>query len=1076
MSSLSQTIQALAQGRQHNRILRLSFTHGDGPSATLLANRLDAVEGLSRDFEYTVEVLADDANIPLKDMQGKLVTVSLVRGDGSLRYFNGYVFEFRLAKTDGGVAFYTMVLRPWLAYLKLRKDSYLFHGKNLREQTGDVFADYGTHPDWDCRVQGTDEVVTMACQFEETDHNYLHRRWEAAGWYYWYEHTEQGHKLILSDDSTKSPSIDGHGSEVRFQRHAGTMEEDAIGEWTPVRAIVPGQVALSAFNFKQPVPALIDLPTLNQQGDVLMAEQYEYAGAYGFRNRKDSEAMALLRMEEIESRGKQFEAGGNCRFAMPGRWFRLSEHFHEEAPGATPDKQYFLVISVHHSASNNYLQQSEGMSDYRNRMTCIRKNVLWRPGRGFNSVATKIHGPQTAIVVGPSGQEIHTDEHGRVRVQFHWDRLGMHDEQSSAWIRVASNWAGGNFGAVTLPRIGQEVIVQWLDSNPDRPIITGRVYNGDNMSPWELPHQQALSGIRSKELKGAGGAGGRNNHLLMDDTAGQIQAVLASDHQRSQLNLGYLTRVLDTSGRKDHRGEGFELRSDGWGAVRAAKGLLVTAWGQPVQDSGTTQQDNTEGADTLRAVLDSATLRSQAAEMATEQRGEQKNSHRGLKNQKAMNENSWSLSKPLVFISAPDGIAASTPKSIVHAAGEDLGCYAAGNVDMTSGEQMSFSSAKGIQQHVERGSMVTAISHGNHYLHVQDGKVETVSQKGMVFEAKSGDIVLKTKGGSIVLTESGEILIKGAKESHDIAGTLELGAAKVVNKGSVKAAPITEFWGKMNVGKFSQQVALKDLVPMAAAGAAAAISYKILAKDGSVLQSGKLDEAGKTARVFTEDMEELQVEIDHNNGKWQFLEEVKHDPYMDAEDDDALSEKEQTPVGVGVLASKAQVPIDQAKQLFMPDGEINIRAEAMALLSQKLNMPVHTIMHIVKSSDNLKEFGSGIVANKALDLAQDGVEELVEKKVNHSAARLVAMVSKGWRGEGELPRDVSSIFEEAAAKRARDMAKIFDDVTSGGCFGVDEDTTLLSQHDVDPFELDGSPADLRAELETLNTTPHIRET
>jgi type VI secretion system secreted protein VgrG len=1072
MSSMSQSLQALAQGRQNNRILRLSFPHDDGPHTTLLANRLEALEGLSRDFDYTVEVLAEDANIALEDVQGKLVTVSLVRGDGSLRYFNGYVFEFRLTKTDGGVAFYSMVLRPWLAYLQLRRDNYLFHGKNLREQTGEVFADYGSHPDWDCRVQGADEVMTMACQFEETDHNYLHRRWEAAGWHYWYEHTERGHKLILSDDSTHAPPIDGHSNEVRFQRHAGAKEEDAIGEWSPVRTIVAGQVALSAFNFKQPVPSVVDLPTLNQQGDVIQAEHYEYAGAYGFKSRKDSEAQALLRMEEIESRGKYFEAAGNCRFAMPGRSFRLSDHFHEDGTG----RPEFLLVSVHHSASNNYLQQSDGISDYSNRLTCIRKGVQWRPGRGFNSTATRIHGPQTAIVVGPSGQEIHTDEHGRVRVQFHWDRVGLHDEQSSAWIRVASSWAGGNFGAVTLPRIGQEVIVQWLDSNPDRPIITGRVFNADNMSPWELPHQQALSGIRSKELKGASGAGGRNNHLLMDDTAGQIQAVLASDHYRSQLNLGYLTRVLDTSGRKDHRGEGFELRSDGWGAVRAAKGVLVTAWGQPVQDSGTTQQDNTEGADTLRAVLDSATLRSQAAEMATEQRGESKNAHRGLKNQKVLNESSWSLSKPLVFISAPDGVAASTPKSIVHAAGEDLGCYAAGNVDMTSGEQMSFSSAKGIQQHVERGSMVTAISHGNHYLHVQDGKVETVSQRGMVFEAKTGDIVLKTKGGSIVLTESGEILIKGAKETHDIAGTLELGAAKVVNKGSVKSAPVTEFWGKMNVGKFSQQVVLKDVVHMAAAGVAAGIAYKILAKDGSVLQSGKLDEEGKTARVFTEDMEELQVEIDHHNGKWQFMEEAKHDPVMDAEEDEPLEAKLQTPVGVGVLASKAQVPIEQAKKLFMPDGEINIKADAMALLSQKLNMPVHTIMHIVKSSASLKDIGTGLATVKALDLAQAGVEELAEKKINHSAAQLVAMVSKGWRGEGELPRDVSSIFEEAAAKRARDMAKILDDVTSNGCFGVDDDATLLSLEDFDPFDLDGSPADLRAEQEAQNSNPPIRET
>ncbi|MYN20131.1 type VI secretion system tip protein VgrG [Rugamonas sp. FT107W] len=1072
MSSLSEMISAFAHGRQNNRILRLSFPHDDGPHSTLLANRLEASEGLSRDFEYTVEVLADDASLALKDVQGKMVTISLVRGDGSMRFFNGYVFEFRLVKTDGSVAFYSMVLRPWLAYLKLRKDNYLFHGKSLRDQSADVFSDYGTHPDWDCQVMGADEPVTMACQFDETDHNYLHRRWEAAGWHYWYEHSEKAHKLILADDSTQAAPIDGDGPEIRFQRHAGAIEEDAIGDWSPVRSIVASKVAISAFDFKHPLPNNVDLPTLNQQGDVLTTERYEYAGAYGVKGRKDAEALALLRMEEIESRGKHIEAGGNCRFAMPGRWFRLTDHFHE----GSPDKQEYVLVSVHHSATNNYLQLGDAATEYSNKLTCIRKNVHWRPGRGFNSVETKIHGPQTAVVAGPSGQEIHSDEHGRVRVQFHWDRVGLHDEQSSAWVRVASSWAGGNFGAISLPRIGQEVIVQWLDSNPDRPIITGRVYNGENMAPWELPRQHALSGIRSSELKGAGGAGGRNNHLLMDDTAGQIQAVLSSDHYRSQLSLGYLTRVLDTSGRQDHRGEGYELRTDGWGSLRAAKGILVTAWAQPVQDQGTTQQDNTEGADTLRAVLDSAEMRSQAAEMATEQRGEIKNSHRGLKNQKLLSENSWSLTKPLVFISAPEGIAASTPKSIVHAAGEDLGCYAAGNVDMTSGESMSFSSAKGIQQHVERGGMVTAISHGNHYLHVQDGKSETISQTGMVFEAKSGDIVLKTKGGSIVLTEKGEILIKGANETHDIAGTIKLGAKQVVNKGSVPAAPVTEFWGKMNVGKFSQQVVLANALHMVD-GVAANYAYKILAKDGSVLKAGKLDADGKTERVFTEDMEELHVEIDRNNGKWQFIEDVKHDPYMDEDEDDhELAEQVKLPVGVGVLATQTEMPVDMAKSLFMPDGEINIRTEAMGFLSRKLHMPVESIVHILKNAHSPKGALADLGKEKVYAVLQHEADNLVEKKVNASAARLVAMVSKGWRGNDDMPRDVTALFEEAAFKRVRDIASVAEAAAKNDCFGVDEDTHLLSMHEDEPLELDGPPSDMRHDGNDLPSTPSTYET
>lgn len=863
--------------RQHRRILRLSFPHEDGPDAWLVASALHAIECMSRDFIFTVDVLSNDAGIPLKQVMGRMAVIELVRGDGSLRYFNGYVFDFKLVKTDGGYAFYQMVLRPWLAYLKLRRDNYLFHHKTLRQQTELVFIDYGIHADWDCLVTGDDAPVTMACQFSESDHNYLHRRWEAAGWFYWYEHSASGHKLVLANDSKSGPRIDGPTTEIRFQQHGGAIEEDGIASWSPVRHIVAARTVLSSFNFKHPFPFTVDIPTVANQGDVFHTETYDYAGAYGLCNSADGHAKGVLRMEEIEASGKHYEGEGNNRYCLPGRWFALTDHFRSgmsSVASAAQDTE-LLILSVEHSVTNNYLQSEGGAPAYKNRMTCLRRSVPWRPGRGFNSVQARIVGPQTAIVVGPPGEEIYTDEHGRVKVQFHWDREGANDERSSAFVRVASSWASGQFGAIALPRVGDEVIVQWLDANPDLPIITGRVYNGSNPPPWELPAQSALSGIRSSELKGAMSAGARNNHLLMDDTNGQIQVALSSDHQHSQLGLGYLTRVTDTQGRRDFRGEGFELRTDGWGAVRAAKGLLVTSWPQTFQDEGTAQQDNTEGADTLRAILDSAVTRSQAAEMASAARGDNKFAHRGLNSHAQLHDYSWSLSKPIVFITAPDGIATSTPRSIVHAAGEDLGNYAVGNLDLTAGKIMSISAAQGIRQHVERGGHSTVVSHGDYHVHVQDGRSELVSQRGITIEAMTGDIVLKTKGGSIVLTESGEILIKGARETHEIKGDIELGSDKVTNQGSVAAPTGAAFWGQMNIGPFSQQLVLADSLHKAG-GQAAHYAYKIVAKDGAVLGSGRLDAAGKSARVFTDDMEALHAEIDMQNGIWRFSEDARH--------------------------------------------------------------------------------------------------------------------------------------------------------------------------------------------------------
>lgn len=279
-----QTLQGLINGRQNNRILRLSFPHGDGPQASLLVNKLDAVESMSRDFSFSVELLPDDTKISLKDLQGKLLCVELVRADGSLRYFTGYCFEFRLAKTDGGVAFYHAELGPWVRYLRLRRDNYIFHGKTLREQSELIFADYSTLPDWDVQVRGEDLPMTDTFQFDESDHNYLHRRWEAIGWSYWYEHAEKGHKLILTDDTTQAAAID-NGPEIRFQRHGGATEEDGIGEFSPVREIVPSSVTLGGFNFKSPIPITAGVPTLNVQGSsVLNVESYEYAGAYGVKN------------------------------------------------------------------------------------------------------------------------------------------------------------------------------------------------------------------------------------------------------------------------------------------------------------------------------------------------------------------------------------------------------------------------------------------------------------------------------------------------------------------------------------------------------------------------------------------------------------------------------------------------------------------------------------------------------------------------------------------------------------------------------------------------------------------------
>ncbi len=761
----------------------------------MLANRLEGRESLSRDFEFTVEVLSDDARIPLKSVMGKLVTVELVRADGTLRFFNGYVFAFRLLKTDGSVVFYSMTLKPWLAYLKLRKDNYVFHEMSLIEQTTHIFNDYSARLDWDHRLAKYGDVAPMSCQFDEDDHNYLHRRWEAAGWYYWYEHGASGHKLLLADDSSRALAIDGSAPEVRFQSQGGSLEEDGIAQWSPVRQIVPSVGALSAFNFKSPRPGTISMPTLNKQGKVEVVEHYEYAGADGFLVEGGDDAIARRRMEEFEAQGKHFDGEGNCRSLLPGRWFQLTDHFTASNSNrhASPSDSEFLIIEVEHSISNNYLQ-STTPAHYSNRFSCIRKKISWRPARGFNSKDTKILAPQSAIVVTPRGQEILTDNYGRVRVQFHWDRIGKNDEKSSAWVRVSSAWAGAESGMTALPRKGQEVIVSWLDGNPDQPIITGRVFNAASMPPWRLGDQYALTGIRSRELPQGGDYSARSNHIVLDDTTGRIQVQIKSDHQHSQLSLGHISRIENNLGRKDFRGEGFALESDGAGALRAAKGLLLSTDGRARAVGGTLSR--TELVRCLEQALELAKGLGQAA---ADHQGETRDS----KPQQALTEAVEAMGfgtgderdakgaggpgQPVVAISGEAGIASATPQDQVAYAGKNIDSVAGNNQQHFAGKSILHTAGKDIEQFSVDGDIKSIANKGKIIQQAQQNAIEITADKSVtVMSTKdhilvaaekhvtltSGGAYIKLSGGDIEIVCPGNLKFKSASRAFTGPGSM----------------------------------------------------------------------------------------------------------------------------------------------------------------------------------------------------------------------------------------------------------------------------------------------------------------
>lgn len=728
-ASLAASVFSPGALNQRRRLLRLAV-HGPTLQATppsgraypvtLVIERLVAREALGEDFDHELTLLADSAHIALKDMMGRLVTVSLVRADGSLRHFGGHVFEFALTGSDGGIATYRARLRPWSQYLALRVNNRLFMGQSLREQTDTLLQEHQAQlPSlrWDWRVQGADHPMTMAVQgagIGESDLNYLRRHWEEAGWLSFWEHSQEAHTLVVADSSyDHCRPIDGNPSTIRFQREGGSQDEDSIATWTGRRELASGQHAQSAFDFKNPRPRHNTTPTLNRQGEVATQEVHEYTGHYGFTQHDASgDKLGRVRMQEIEAKAKVFEASGNCRRVQPGRWFTLSGHFSSDADGVrTEDKQY-LILSATHEASNNFLMGEGAKSTYTNTFTASRRSVPWHPGRGRASEPVRVNVPQTATVVGQEGLgALDVDEHGRILVQFHWDREGKY----SARVRVATNWAGGETGALSLPRVGSEVLIAHLDGNPDHPIVTGVVYNAQRMPPWQLPQQKALTGLRSRELNGDAGnsPGGRSNHLILDDTAGSIQAQLKSDHQSSSLSLGHITRIEDTQGRKDGRGQGFELRTDGHGALRAQDGLLITTEARPNAQAHSTDMGETVAR--LTAARDQHEGLSDAATQAKAQdAGDQNEVAKALKEQndalkgsggdKSRNQHP-EYKEPHLTTASPVGIQSTTAGSTHHASNEHHAITSGAHTSVSAGKSFLASAKEAIKLFAYRAGM-----------------------------------------------------------------------------------------------------------------------------------------------------------------------------------------------------------------------------------------------------------------------------------------------------------------------------------------------------------------------------------
>jgi type VI secretion system secreted protein VgrG len=469
-------------------------------------------EKLGRLFQIEAEMSSENADIDLDNVVGNNVTIRLTIGQNVDRYFNGFVSRMAQVSNVGGFAHYRATIVPWLWFLTRTADCRIFQAQTAPDIIEAVFKAQGFN-DYKLSLSGTYVAREYCVQYRETDFNFVSRLMEQEGIYYFFTHEAGKHTLVLADSISAHSPYPGY-DEIIFQiLEKGATGREVITDWTMEKEAQPVACALNDFDFTKPKTSLLANANVTRQHGAAQFELYDYPGEYV--DPSEGDRLSGVRLDEIQTQYETLHGQANTRGLATGCTFTMKKH-----PRDDQNRDYLITgVSLHADAGEFASGKTEG-EFFSCSFTAIPKAQQFRSSR--LTPKPMVQGPQTAIVVGTAGEEIYTDQYGRVKLQFHWDRYGKADENASCWVRVSQQWAGKQWGAIYLPRIGQEVIVEFLEGDPDRPIITGRVYNAVAMPPYALPGQMTKTTFKSNSTKGGNGF----NEIRFEDKKGSEQVFI----------------------------------------------------------------------------------------------------------------------------------------------------------------------------------------------------------------------------------------------------------------------------------------------------------------------------------------------------------------------------------------------------------------------------------------------------------------------------------------------------------------------------------------------------------------------
>ncbi|WP_321942890.1 type VI secretion system Vgr family protein [Paraburkholderia tropica] len=804
---------------QQDRLIRTDIP--SLPNDVLVPLRAVTYSELGRDFSVTLDLVSTASDIELKKLIAQPMTLWIQQADKSYLPVNGYIHTARRLGGDGSLSCYQLIYASWMHFLKFRRDMRYWQDQTPDAIITDVF---NQHPQARGQFQfALSKPLSQRsyCRQSETDWNFVHRLMEEEGLFGFWRQSEDGksHTLVVTDSIFSLDEVSPNP--LKFYRAGTGSEADAFTQWSGARTLQSTSYTTRTFDYKAPSsasnPKGTSLPTMAGQGDLPeQTEVYEYTGAYTYLTQARGEHLSKIQLEEWESRAKRFFAAGAVRGIDAGRRFELSGHPQHDRDQAS--QREFAAIGVRRYIENNLSLSDKDVGFPHSLQRVLAQAKSGNTGEAVNHAdgsagfylveveAQRVTVPyrspfehrkpemhlETALVVGPSGEEVYTDELNRVKVMFIWDRQNPGDAAASCWVRVAQSDTGGGYGSVHVPRVGEEVIVGYVGGDCDRPIVLHRVYNGSVQPQWHS--NGILSGYRSKEYSGSG-----YNEMVLDDATGQSRARLFSSNGNSLLHLGYL---IDQSGntRGSYLGSGFELKTDTYGAVSAAQGLYVTTHPKQV---GSQQMDVREAQQQL--INSESTMEAMSQASQTHQAESLSVGHDALKSFTDATQNSIqgtqsggntagggtgnanAFKEPVMLFASPSGIALSTQQSLHIASGQQNNFVSGQSTFIASGKSLVASVAEKISLFVQNAGMKLFAAKGKVEIQAHADNIELTAQKTVkVLSATesveaaakqeilltSGGAYIRIKDGNIEIHAPGRIDIKGSQ--HSFAGPTQM--------------------------------------------------------------------------------------------------------------------------------------------------------------------------------------------------------------------------------------------------------------------------------------------------------------